>query len=107
MSNARSRPVELVSDSDLWFASEEDALLLVRLRAATILLSASFVSVLVRDITFREGQAWQSQAAATVAMMLSAALLGSERGLKAAEAAAFGLAAGVVAVRLSPLSGKR
>jgi hypothetical protein len=105
MSDARSRHVELVVESDLRFAEEDKALLLVRLRTVTLLLSAGFVLVLARDIIFREGPNWQFQAAAMVAMaflttMLSAAGSASARGLKAAEAAALGLAAGVIAVHL-------
>src|SRR5947199_10112552 len=98
MANARSRPVELVADSEPRFAEEENALLLVRLRAVTFLLSAGLALVLMRDLLFGRGPAWPFQAAATVAMMFLATLLwaarsGTERGLKAAEAAAFGLAA--------------
>src|SRR5262245_26098507 len=105
MSNARSTPVELVAESEPRLAEEENALLLVRLRAATLLLSAGLALVLVRDLIFGGGPAWPFQAAATVAMvflatLLSAARSGSERGLKVVEAAAFGLAAGVVAVHL-------
>ncbi len=71
----------------------------------TFLLSAALALVLVRDLMFGGGPGWPFQAAATVAMvflatLLSAARSGAERGLKAAEAVAFGLAAGVVAVRL-------
>ena len=55
MSNARSRPVELVAESDPRFAEEDKALLLVRLRAVTLLLSAGFVLVLARDLIFRRG----------------------------------------------------
>src|SRR6478752_9494083 len=103
MSNARTMPVELIAESDPGFAEEDNALLLVRLRAVTFLLSAGLALVLVRDLMFGRGLTWPFQAAATVAMMflatlLSAARSGTERGLKAAEAAAFGLAAGVVAV---------
>src|SRR5205823_9483774 len=99
MSNSRSGPVELVADSDPRFAQEENALLLVRLRAVTFLLSAGFALVLVRDMTFREGPVWQFQAAGTIAMaflttMLSAARSVSARGLKVAEAAVLGLAVG-------------
>jgi serine/threonine protein kinase len=43
MSNARSTLVELIADSEPRFAEEENALLLVRLRAVTLLLSAGFV----------------------------------------------------------------
>ena len=105
MSNARTMPVELIAESEPRFAEEDNALLLVRLRAVTFLLSAGLALVLVRDLMFGRGPGWPFQAAATVAMvflatLLSAARSGSERGLKAAEAAAFGLAAGVVAVHL-------
>ena len=105
MSKAQSTPVELIAESREQFAEEENALLLVRLRAGTFLLSAGLALVLVRDLMFGEGPGWPFQAAATVAMMflatlLSAARSGSERGLKVAEAAAFGLAAGVVADHL-------
>src|SRR5262245_48896828 len=105
MSNARSTPVELIAGSEKQFAEEENALLLVRLRAVTFLLSAGLALVLVRDLMFGQGPGWPFQAAVTVAMMflatlLSAARTGSERGLKLAEVAAFGLAAGVVAVHL-------
>jgi serine/threonine-protein kinase len=97
--------VELVAESEPRFAEEENALLLVRLRAATFLLSAGLVLVLVRDLIFSGGAARSFQAAATVAMVflatvLSAARSASERGLKVVEAAAFGLAAGVVAFHL-------
>jgi eukaryotic-like serine/threonine-protein kinase len=105
MSDARATPVELVADSEPRFAEEENALLLVRLRAVTFLLSAGLALVLVRDLTFGAGPAWPFQAAATVAMVflaavLSAARSGSERVLKVVETAAFGLAAGVVAAHL-------
>ena len=97
--------MELVSGGDPPLADEEDALLLVRLRAVAILLTAGLVLVLVRDLMFRRGPAWQLQAAETVAMASLAVLLssvrsGTARGLKAAEAATFGLAAGVMASRL-------
>ena len=77
----------------------------VRLRAVTFLLSAGLALVLVRDLTFGRGPAWPLQAAAIVAMALLATLLSaarscSARGLRMIEAAAFGLAAGVVAVHL-------
>ena len=104
-SSRRITPVELVSGGDPPLADEEDALLLVRLRAVAILLTAGLVLVLVRDLMFRRGPAWQLQAAETVAMaflavLLSAVRSGTARGLKAAEAATFGLAAGVMASRL-------
>src|SRR5215470_8143415 len=102
MSNARM-PVELIAGREPRFAEEDHALLLVRLRAVTFLLSAGLALVLVRDLMFDRGPVWPFLAAATLAMMFLAALLsaarsGTERGLKAAEAAAFGVAAGVVAV---------
>lgn len=105
MSNARSSPMELAAASAGQFAEEENALLLVRLRAVTFLLSAGLALVVVRDLTFGEGPGWQFQAAATVAMAILATLLsatrsGSARGLRIVEIAAFGLAAGVVAARL-------
>jgi hypothetical protein len=55
MSNARSMPVELVAEDETRFAEEENALLLVRLRAVTLLLSAGFALVLVRDLMFGGG----------------------------------------------------
>ena len=79
MSNARSRPVELVAESDLRFAEEDKVLLLIRLRAVTLLLSAGFVLVLARDLIFREGPDWRFQAAATVAMALLATMLSAAR----------------------------
>jgi serine/threonine-protein kinase len=105
MSNARTTPVELVAEREPRLAEEENALLLVRLRAVTFLLSAGLALVLVRDLVFGRGPVWPLQAAATVAMTFLAALLsatrsGTERGLRVAEAAVFGLAAGVVAVHL-------
>jgi eukaryotic-like serine/threonine-protein kinase len=105
MSNDRSTLVELIADSEPRFAEEENALLLVRLRAVTLLLSAGFALVLMRDLIFGGGLAWPLQAAATAAMvflatLLSAARSGSERGLKVIETAAFGLAAGLVALHL-------
>jgi serine/threonine-protein kinase len=97
--------VELVADSDVRYDDEEKALYLVRLRAVTFLLSAGLGLALVRDLAFGGGPAWQFQAAAIVAMaslatLLWAARAGSARGLRAAEVAAFGLAAAVVAARL-------
>jgi serine/threonine-protein kinase len=97
--------VELVAESEPRFVEEENALLLVRLRAVTFLLSAGLALVLVRDLIFGRDTVWPFQAAATCAMTSLATLLwaarsGSERGLKLTEAAAFGLAAGVVAVHL-------
>src|SRR5262249_20608794 len=105
MPNARSMPVELTKESEPRFAEEENALLLVRLRAVTVLMSAGLALVLVRDLIFGRETAWPFQAAETFAMTSLATLLwaarsGSERGLRVAEAAAFGLAAGVVAVHL-------
>ena len=102
MSSARTSPVELIAEGEPRFAEEETALLLVRLRAVTFLLSAGFALVLVRDLIFGGGPTWPLQAAATVAMVFLATLLsavrsGSDRGLKVVETAAFGLAAGVVA----------
>jgi serine/threonine-protein kinase len=105
MSGARSTPAELIAESEPRFAEEENALLLVRLRAATFLLSAGLALVLVRDLMFGRGPGWPLQASATIAMTFLATLLwsarsGSERGLRMAEAAAFGLAAAVIAVHL-------
>jgi serine/threonine-protein kinase len=105
MSNARSTPVELIAASDAEFTAEENALLLVRLRALTVLLSAGLGLVLVRDLVFGVGPAWQLQAAAMIAAAFLAALLrsarpGSARGLKAIEVAALGLAVADVAVHL-------
>ena len=105
MSSTRPAPVELVADGDMRFADEERALLHVRLRAVTFLLSAGLALVLVRDLAFGRGPAWPLQAAAIVAMaflatLLSAARTCSARGLRMMEVAAFGLAAAVVAVHL-------
>src|SRR3954447_22849735 len=105
MSSARPAPVELVADGDMRFADEERALLHVRLRAVTFLLSAGLALVLVRDLAFGRGPAWPLQAAAVVAMaflatLLSAARTFSARGFRMIEGAAFGLAVGVVAVHL-------
>ena len=105
MSTTLTTPVELVGASDMAFAEEEHAVLLVRLRAVTLLLSAGLAMFLLRDLTFGEGPAWQFQAAATFAMaflatLLSASLPGTTRGLRMVEVAAIGLTAGVVAVRL-------
>ena len=55
MSSARTTPVELVAESEPRFAEEENALLLVRLRAVTFLLSAGLALVLVRDLIVRPG----------------------------------------------------
>jgi hypothetical protein len=95
----------MIANGDELFAEEEHALLLVRLRAVAFLLSAGLTLVLVREELFGGGPGWPLQAAAMVAMMFLATLLraarsGWERGLKVVEAAAFGLAAGVVAVHL-------
>jgi hypothetical protein len=105
MSSTRSTPVEMIANGDELFAEEEHALLLVRLRAVAFLLSAGLTLVLVREELFGGGPGWPLQAAAMVAMMFLATLLraarsGWERGLKVVEAAAFGLAAGVVPVHL-------
>lgn len=105
MRSARPAPVELVADGDTRFADEERALLHVRLRAVTLLLSAGLVLVLARDLTFNREPAWTLQAAAIVAMaaltaLLSAATTCSVRGLRMIEVAAFGLAAAVVAIHL-------
>jgi hypothetical protein len=67
------------AESDKGFAEEEGALLLVRLRAITFLLSAGRALFLVRGLTFGEGPAWQFQAAATVAMAFLATLLSAAR----------------------------
>ena len=79
MSSARPAPVELVADGDTRFADEERALLHVRLRAVTFLLSAGLALVLVRDLTFGGGPAWPLQAAAIVAMAFLATLLSAAR----------------------------
>lgn len=105
MSSTRPAPVELVADGDARFADQERALLHVRLRAVTFLLSAGLVLVLMRDLTFGRGPAWTFQAAAIVAMASLAALLFaaptcSVRGLRMLEVAAFGLASAVVAIHL-------
>ena len=52
MSTARSMHVELVAENDPRLSEEENILLLVRLRAVTVLLSAGLALVLVRDLTF-------------------------------------------------------
>src|SRR3954453_8115783 len=103
MPSARLPPVELVADRDDRFADEERTLLRVRLRAATLLLSAGLALVLVRDLTFGTGPDWPLQAATVVAMMSLAVLLPAApgcptRALRAIEGAAFGLAAVVVAI---------
>lgn len=105
MSEAPRTPMELIEGSGPPLAEEENALLLVRLRAATVLLSAGMALVVARDLLLGRGAIWPFQAAATVVMMALAALLsaarsGSGRGLRMAEAAAFGLTAAVVAVHL-------
>jgi hypothetical protein len=105
MSSVRPAAVEFVADGDMGVADEERALLHVRLRAVTFLLSAGLALVLVRDLTFGMGPAWPLQAAAIVAMaflatVLSAARTCSARGLRIMEVAAFGLATMVVAVHL-------
>ena len=105
MSSARSAPVELVADGDMRFADEARAMLHVRLRAVTLLLSAGLALVLVRDLTFGRGPAWQLQAVAIVAMFFLATVLSVARTcpvrrLRMMEVSAFGLAAVVVAVHL-------
>src|SRR4051812_44014037 len=105
MTSVRPAAVEFVADGDMGFADEERALLHVRLRAVTFLLSAGLGLVLVRDLTFGGGPAWPLQAAAVVAMAFLATLLSavrtfSARGLGMIEGAAFGLAVGVVAGHL-------
>jgi serine/threonine-protein kinase len=105
MSSARPAPVELVAHGETPLADEERALLHVRLRAVTFLLSAGLTLVLVRDLLFGKGPGWPLQAAAIVVIVFLAALLSSlrtvsARGLRMIEVAAFGLAAVVVAVHL-------
>jgi eukaryotic-like serine/threonine-protein kinase len=97
--------MEIITGGGPPLADEERALRLVRLRAVAILLTAGLGLVLVRDLAFDGGPAWQFQAAAMAAMALLATLLwaarsGTARGLRAAEAATLGLAAGVVAAHL-------
>jgi serine/threonine-protein kinase len=97
--------VELVAAGDERFADEEKALLHVRLRAVTFLLSVGLALVLARDLTFHKGPAPPLQAAAVLAMvslavLLSAARTWTARGLRVMEVLAFGLAAAVVAVHL-------
>src|SRR3954468_16540509 len=75
MSSARPAPVELVADGDTRFADEERALLHVRLRAVTLLLSSGLALVLVSDLAFGRGLAWPLQAAAVVAMAFMATLI--------------------------------
>jgi hypothetical protein len=60
MSSTRPAQVELVADGDMRFADEERALLHVRLRAVTFLLSAGLALVLVRDLIFGRGPAWST-----------------------------------------------
>jgi hypothetical protein len=105
MPSTRPAPVELVADGDTRFADEERALLHVRLRAVTFLLSAGMALILVRDLTFGMGPDWPLQAAATVAMAFLATLLSAvrtcpARAVRLIEVAAFGLAAAVVALHL-------
>ena len=105
MSTARSTPVELVSESGSPFDEEESALLLVRLRAMTRLLSAALGLVLARDLAFGMGPTWQFQAAVIVAMVFLAAWLSAQQsvsalGLRTAEVVAIGLMAVVVAAHL-------
>ena len=97
--------MELVAQSSLPFDEEESALLLVRLRAMTLLLSTGLCLVLARDLAFGTGPTWQFQAAAIVAMVFLASLLsakqsGSSLWLRMAEMAAVGLTAVVVAAHL-------
>jgi hypothetical protein len=105
MPTARSTPVELVAQSGLPFDEEESALLLVRLRALTLLLSTGLCLVLARDLAFGTGPTWQFQAAAIVAMVFLAALLSAKQSssahwLRTAEMAAIGLTAVFVAAHL-------
>jgi hypothetical protein len=105
MPSTRPAAAELITDGDTRFADEERALLHVRLRAVTFLLSAGMALILVRDLTFGMGPAWPLQAAATVAMAILGTLLSAvrtcpARALRMIEVAAFGLAAAVVAVHV-------
>ena len=112
MPTARSTPVELVAHSSQRFDEEESALLLVRLRAMTRLLSTGLCLVLVRDLAFGMGPAWQFQAAAIVAMVFLASLLSARQSssaswLRSVETLAIGLMAVVVMAHLwhSQISG--
>jgi hypothetical protein len=101
----RSTPVELVAHSSQRFDEEESALLLVRLRAMTRLLSTGLCLVLARDLTFGRGPAWQFQAAAIVAMVFLATLLSalqskSASWLRSVEMLTIGLTAVVVTSHL-------
>ena len=105
MPTARSTPVELVAQSSLPFDEEESALLLVRLRAMTLLLSTGLCLVLTRDLAFGRGPTWQFQAAAIVAMVFLALLLSAKQSssaswLRSAEMLAVGLTAVVVMAHL-------
>jgi hypothetical protein len=95
----------LVAEGDMRVSDEERALLHVRLRAVTFLLSAGLALVLARDLTFCGGPTWPLQTAAIVAMaslptLLSASPRCPARSLRTIEVAAFGLAAAVVAIHL-------
>ena len=102
---ARSTSVEIVTHSSRRFDEERSALLLVRLRALTRLLSIALCLVLARDLAFSRGPTWQFQAAAIVAMvflasLLSAAQSGSASWLRRAEVLAIGLTVVVVMAHL-------
>jgi eukaryotic-like serine/threonine-protein kinase len=105
MSKSESAPVRLVAQSSLPFDEEESALLGLRLRAITFLLTTALCLVLARDLAFGTGPTWQFQAAAIVAMvslalLLSAKHAGSSLWLRTAEVSAIGLMSVVVAAHL-------
>jgi hypothetical protein len=105
MPTAQSTPVELVAHGSQRFDEEESALLLVRLRAMTRLLSTALCLVLARDLAFGRGPAWQFQAAVIVAMVFLASLLSARQSssaswLRSAEMLAISLTAVVVMAHL-------
>jgi serine/threonine-protein kinase len=85
-------------------SDEVQGLLEVRLRAAALFLMLGLTLVLVRDLLVGEGGPWPMQAAAVLALafvflLLSAARSAGSGGLRSAEVAIFGIAAGTLAVR--------
>ena len=99
-----SARVAVAAGTDTLLSEEKDALLRVRLRAATLLLAVALALLQFRDVLFVVATPWQLQVAAILALAFCFSLLSfpgppSGRWLKVAEIAIFGIVATALAVR--------
>jgi hypothetical protein len=96
--------VAIAAGTDALLSEEQNALLRIRLRAATLLLAVALALVQLRDVLLAVVVPWQLQVAAILALAFFSSLLSfpgspSARWLKVAEIAIFGIAGTALAIR--------